>query len=182
MSLAGLGRSGEKPWNPHIWLISAPYGHSIFGWWLPVVSQRLDCLEVVGLFVSGPHWRQWPQLALLFTASAAGDRRSTLQSFHTELIMWYYLVFGTNLFIYFFFIHLHLIPNCNKSSSITVNDLDQISSGPLSLSSSLNFPDFLCEMRNSIPHEKYQQRKACFSFFFLRKKERKIWNICSCDV
>lgn len=45
MSIAGLGPAGTESWNPHIWLISVAYGHLIFGWWLPVVPQRLDCSE-----------------------------------------------------------------------------------------------------------------------------------------
>lgn len=66
MSIAGLGLAGTESWNPHIWLISVAYGHLIFGWWLPVVPQRLDCSEDSGLFFSTQYWRRWPQLGLLF--------------------------------------------------------------------------------------------------------------------
>lgn len=74
MSVAGLGLTGTKSWNPHIWLISVAYGHLIFGWWLPVVPQRLDCSEGSGLFFSTQYWRRWPQLGLLFADAASAPQ------------------------------------------------------------------------------------------------------------
>ncbi|GAA6084570.1 uncharacterized [Tachysurus ichikawai] len=75
MSLVGLGHSGEKPWNPHIWLISAPYGHSIF--WLMASSS----FTKAGLFRSRRLVRLRAALAPVATAGAAfhslGRRRQT---------------------------------------------------------------------------------------------------------
>ncbi len=74
MRVAGLGLTGTKSWNPHIWLISVAYGHLIFGWWLPVVTQRLDCSEGSRLFFSTQDWRRWPQLGLLFADAASAPQ------------------------------------------------------------------------------------------------------------
>lgn len=70
----GLGLARSESWNPHIWLISVAYGHLIFGWWLPVVPQRLDCSECSELFFYAQYWRQWPQLGLLFTDAASAPQ------------------------------------------------------------------------------------------------------------